>query len=220
MEPWLEHFAETCFRRSADTAHDLKTPLNIAVLNLELMRMRAKKAAEEDDEKFAAHARAVEQELRRLARIFDAFFVYSVPPRDGTEPGHLLVAPVLKELASSAGVQIADGTAETVYAHEGRFRDLLRLFLEGASRLIEGGLPSVETKAVGGRLTIKLSGPEVTPDLEVEKIFKFYHLDVTGNPDLALATARLIAETMGGTMSGWRDDGRILVELDLPTSER
>ena len=34
MEPWLEKFARANFLRSADTAHDLKTPLNIAVLNL------------------------------------------------------------------------------------------------------------------------------------------------------------------------------------------
>ena len=45
MERWLEHFALASFRRSADTAHDLKTPLNVAVLNLELLRMRIRKLA-------------------------------------------------------------------------------------------------------------------------------------------------------------------------------
>ena len=40
MEPWLESFAQTALRRAADTAHDLKTPLNVAILNLELLKMR------------------------------------------------------------------------------------------------------------------------------------------------------------------------------------
>jgi len=41
MEPWLESFARAIFARSS--AHDLKTPLNVAVLNLELLRMRLRK---------------------------------------------------------------------------------------------------------------------------------------------------------------------------------
>ena len=51
MESWLEAFAQTNFARSVDTAHDLKTPLNVAVLNLELLRMRiARLGAAEKDE--------------------------------------------------------------------------------------------------------------------------------------------------------------------------
>src|SRR5438309_2002884 len=70
MEPWLEKFARANFLRSADTAHDLKTPLNIAVLNLELLRMRIAKISEASgDEKIAGHAAAIESELRRMARI-------------------------------------------------------------------------------------------------------------------------------------------------------
>src|SRR5512141_654401 len=51
MESWLESFARANFARSGDTAHDLKTPLNVAVLNLELLRMRLRKLAGSDDEK-------------------------------------------------------------------------------------------------------------------------------------------------------------------------
>ena len=82
MESWLDHFASTNFRRSSDTAHDLKTPLNVAVLNLELLRMRVAKLTGNDDEKVNAYAKAIEQELRRMAKIFDTFFVLSTPPKD------------------------------------------------------------------------------------------------------------------------------------------
>ena len=68
MESWLESFATTNFRRSSDTAHDLKTPLNVAVLNLELLRMRVSKLAGGEDEKVNAYAKSIELELRRMAR--------------------------------------------------------------------------------------------------------------------------------------------------------
>ena len=58
MDHWLERFARANFARSADTAHDLKTPLNVAVLNLELLRMRMRKLAGDDDEKLAGYAKA------------------------------------------------------------------------------------------------------------------------------------------------------------------
>src|SRR5437762_11731036 len=72
MQDWLESFATTAFRRSADTAHDLKTPLNVAVLNLELLRMRLAKLIEGGDEKLTAYAASIDVELRRMARIVDS----------------------------------------------------------------------------------------------------------------------------------------------------
>ena len=74
MDFWLEHFARANFLRSADTAHDLKTPLNVAVLNLELLRMRLRKIADDTpDDKISDYTRAIEVELRRLGggRPFD-----------------------------------------------------------------------------------------------------------------------------------------------------
>ena len=94
MESWLDHFASTNFRRSSDTAHDLKTPLNVAVLNLELLRMRVAKLTGNEDEKVNAYAKAIEQELRRMARIFDTFFVLSTPPKDEEEPAEIDLCPL------------------------------------------------------------------------------------------------------------------------------
>ena len=86
MDSWLDHFAHTAFRRSSDTAHDLKTPLNVAVLNVELLRMRLAKiaGAAADDEKILAYTRSIETELRRMARIFDTFNRLPPPCRSGT----------------------------------------------------------------------------------------------------------------------------------------
>src|SRR5947207_8987389 len=99
MEAWLEKFARANFLRSADTAHDLKTPLNVAVLNLELLRMRLAKLGTTDG-KIAGYASAIEGELRRMARIFDTFFLLSTPPGDQSI-GDVDIASLANEAAAA-----------------------------------------------------------------------------------------------------------------------
>src|SRR6266550_9619329 len=135
MEDWLQQFARANFARSADTAHDLKTPLNVAVLNLELLRMRMRKLAGDDDEKLAGYARAIEVELRRMARIFDAFFLLSTPPKEG-EPATADVAAVCAGVASAAGYQIEPGDAFPLRAHEARIRQAFKMFFDGVASVL------------------------------------------------------------------------------------
>src|SRR5713226_6024186 len=119
MDSWLENFATTNFRRSSDTAHDLKTPLNIAVLNLELLRMRVAKLAGGEDEKVNAYARSIEQELRRMARIFDTFFVLSTPPKEEGEPQDIELGPLIAEAAGRAALEVdAIGGSFKVRGHD------------------------------------------------------------------------------------------------------
>src|SRR5437588_5677614 len=109
MDSWLERFARAGFRRSSDTAHDLKTPLNVAVLNLELLRMRIAKlaGAAVDDEKIVAYTRAIETELRRMARIFDTFFLLSTPPKGEGGPVELDLCALCAEAGQAAGFRMA-----------------------------------------------------------------------------------------------------------------
>lgn len=215
MESWLDHFARANFQRSADTAHDLKTPLNVAVLNLELLRMRLRKVAGEDDEKVLAYAAAIEAELRRLGRIFDAFFLLSTPPRNEGGPVPVDVAPILAAAASSAGFTVrVDGPA-AVLCHEERIRQAFRMFFDGASKLF----PERDGEAVrdGSRFTVTLSGaPASADDPELTRIFKFYYTDTDGNADLSMAVARLIAETYGGELSAALERDKVALRLSLP----
>src|SRR5882757_11216374 len=107
MEAWLESFATTNFRRSSDTAHDLKTPLNVAVLNLELLRMRVSKLAGGEDAKVNAYAKSIELEFRRMAQIFDTFFVLSTPPKGEGDPQKIDVSPLCSDAAAGARVALA-----------------------------------------------------------------------------------------------------------------
>ncbi len=220
MQPWLERFANTAFRRSADTAHDLKTPLNVAVLNLELLRMRLRKLGTgEEDAKAGDYARSVELELRRMAHIFDAFFLLSTPPKNEGEPQSLDVAKICTTVAETAGVAVGAPTPFFALAHESRIRQAFQLFFEGVSKLLrpEGREAAANS---GGEFRLTMTGTPAPQDFEVTKIFKFYYTDPLGNPDLSLASARLIVETCGGELIGLEDHDKVTLRLSLPPGEQ
>ena len=204
MDDWLEQFARAGFARSADTAHDLKTPLNVAVLNLELLRMRMRKLAGEDDEKLAGYAKAIEVELRRMGRIFDAYFLLSTPPK--------AEEPALVDVAAICG---AGGEPFLIRAHEGRIREAFKMFFAG----LDGVLSAEDRRIEFSRskdFAVTATGTAVASDFDVSKIFKFYYTDPNGNPDLSLATARLIVETYGGVLSAEIDRDKVLIRMVLP----
>ena len=210
MDRWLEPFAETAFRRAADTAHDLKTPLNVAILNLELLKMRLAKLVEAPDEKISIYAAAVEAELRRMGRIFDAFFLLSAPPKNEEEPRPVDIAA----LSGDAG-----GPAWVV-AHESRIREALKLFSDGAAHVLAEERRSTTTSRGSGRFEITIQGLPQAKDCELTKIFKFYYSDPEGNPDLSLAAARLIAETYGGALLAGEEHDKVWLRLTFPLGEK
>jgi signal transduction histidine kinase len=220
MEKWEEFFAESAARRSADVAHDLKTPLNVSVLNLELLRMRVTKLLEgNEDEKTNRYVRSVEMELRRMAKIFDAYFVYSVPPRGGEAPEllriDLALAEALRDSAIEPGENLHPGT---LLVHPRRLDELMTLLITGVLKIIDRSNLVVETNTGNRSYRVSLRGTVSGEDADLGKIFKFYYTDGSGAPELALATARLIAETYGGSLDARQHDGSAIVELTLPIS--
>lgn len=217
MESWLDHFASTNFRRSSDTAHDLKTPLNVAVLNLELLRMRVAKLTGNEDEKVNGYAKAIEQELRRMARIFDTFFVLSTPPKDDEELADIDFCALCAEAAASAKYELAGvGGSFKIRGHGSRIRQALKMFFEGASRVLDEIGRSVAVESTSGRFTVAVTGKPASPDFEITKIFKFYYTDALGNADLSLAAARLIAETYGGELNALDERDKVAIKLSFP----
>ena len=222
METWLENFARANFARSADTAHDLKTPLNVAVLNLELLRMRLRKIADDGDgdEKISVYMRAIEIELRRLGQIFDAFFLMSTPPHGDGAPAAVDLAPILTEAAASSSIGLVTNGRLPVLAHEPRIRRAVVLFFEGAAKLFNNGTDIAAALARNEhRLEVTVTGTPAAENFEPTRIFKFYYSDAGGNPDLTLAVARLIAETYGGEIGAALDRDKVLLRLSFPLGE-
>ncbi|HJQ39596.1 MAG TPA: histidine kinase dimerization/phospho-acceptor domain-containing protein [Thermoanaerobaculia bacterium] len=220
MERWLETFARANFRRSADTAHDLKTPLNVAVLNLELLRMRLRKIAGED-EKIDAYTAAIETELRRLGHIFDAFFLLSTPPKNDEVPSRVDLVAVATDAASSAGYVIECKQPAVIHAHETRIRQAWKLFIDSAPKIVRAEDRKFVVSQDDSTFAVGISGtPDVTEGLELTKLFKLYYTDPQGNPDLSLAVARLIAETYGGELNALEDRDKVSLRFSFPLGER
>jgi len=220
MEPWLETFALANFRRSADTAHDLKTPLNVAVLNLELLRMRLRKVTDDDDEKVAGYMRAVELELRRMGQIFDAFFLLSTPPKGDQAPEPVDLGGILTDVAATAEIGIGSIPPGSCRAHEARIRQALQLFFEGCTRVFPVDGATAAASVEGAHYIVSVTGRPIDTEFEPTRIFKFYYTDAEGNPDLSLASARLIAETYGGELRAVGDRDTVSLRLSLPLGER
>lgn len=220
MDHWLELFAGTNFLRSADTAHDLKTPLNVAVLNLELLRMRIRKLTADEDEKVAAYARSIEVELRRMARIFDTFFLLSTPPKGEGEPAAIDLCPICAAEADAAGIPVSIDRPFFGRVHESRIRQLFKLFFEGASKVLAPEDRLARAGIEDGRFALEVSGRPAGEGFELAKVFKFYYSDPQGNPDLSLATARLIAETYGGELNATGESDKVSLRLKFPPGEQ
>lgn len=219
MDKWLQIFAQANFHRSSDTAHDLKTPLNVSVLNLELLRMRVRKIAGADDEKLNEYTRALEGELRRMARIFDTFFLLSTPPRGEGAPRPFDVGPLCSEAAEAAGYTV-EAASGNVIAHEARIRQGLQMFFEGASRVLKPDNRHLRAEKDESRYTIVVTGQPEAADFELTKIFKFYYTDPAGEPDISLATARLIVETYGGELNASQESDKVNLRLSLPLGDQ
>ena len=216
MDFWLENFARANFLRSADTAHDLKTPLNVAVLNLELLRMRLRKLSDQEDEKANNYMRSIETELRRMGHIFDAFFLLSTPPANEGAPMSIDVAPILTAAAASVSIELRIDGPVPVVTHDPRIRQAVRLFFEGAAKLFGDGLGTAGITRDERRFRLTIAGKPASTDFEPTRIFKFYYTDADGSPDLSLAVARLIAETYGGEIDAALDHDKVWLQLSFP----
>ena len=219
MDPWLESFARANFLRSSDTAHDLKTPLNVAVLNLELLRMRVGKLLGGDDEKVLQYAGALDAELRRMARIFDTFFLLSTPPKNEGEPTALDLRPICSAAATDAGWTLQMEGSGLARGHESRLRQAFKLFFEGTGRVLKSGSREASLRIDGG-FSLSATGEPVTEEFELTKVLKFYYTDAQGNPDLSLASARLIAETYGGDLSASEEHDKVTIRMTFPLGEQ
>jgi signal transduction histidine kinase len=220
MDGWLESFARANFAHSAETAHDLKTPLNVAVLNLELLRMRLRKLNDgNEDEKLANYARAVDAELRRMGRIFDTFFLLSTPPKGEGDPALLDIGAIAIAAAASHGHPLEPIDGVTFRAHESRIRHAFRMFFEGASKLLKPEGQFASMAAGDGTIRLSVTGDPVSDDFESTKIFKFYYSGPEGEPELSLAAARLIVETYGGELNAAQENDKVSLRLSLPLDE-
>ena len=78
-----------------------------------------------------------------------------------------------REVSSWRGV---DGSFK-IRGHESRIRQALKMFFEGASRVLMQNGRSAAVERTPGRFTVAVTGKPARRDFEMTKIFKFYYTD-------------------------------------------
>lgn len=195
--------------RSKDVAHDIKTPINIAVLNLELLRMSLLRDPDPDQKRLEQCASA-ERELRRIAQIMDAWIsVLRVEHGDAASS----VSPIVSEVARELGLSLKVSGELEVQVTEEVLRKLAEDTLSGAADALDGAEATLEAEKDQFRLTIRGNPRDST---EIGKIFKFYYTDASQKPRLELATARLMAEALGGSLQMEHDEDETAFILEMP----
>jgi hypothetical protein len=89
------------------------------------------------------------------------------------------------------------------------------MFFEGLASVLRAEDRRTEVSR-SGDFAVTATGTAVASDFDVSKVFKFYYTDPNGNPDLSLATARLIVETYGGGLSAVDDRDKVQIRMVLP----
>lgn len=220
MADAFEKLARAILRRSPDVAHDIKTPLNIVVLNVELLKMRLRSLGEElgSDNRIQEHCRSIDRETRRISAMADAFLSIARLPEDA-EPERRDAAGSLVEALreESFTVDASDRCELTVYSS--RLAQAGRTLARGLAAIIDPQRAEVECIVEDRRLTLRIEGPyrEETP--EIGKLFKFYYTDPSGEPNLMLASARLLLESMGGTIDMNVSEGNVQFRIQLQGDE-
>ena len=193
----------------------------MAVLNLELLRMRLRKiVGEDDDEKIADYTRAIETELRRLGHIFDAFFLLSTPPKNDERAGRRRRrADRGRRRRRPASIELdADERLPSWPRGENPagVQAVLRGRGEAASATRPAAPPSLATTR---RSQSRVTGQPGRGRLRADENIQVLLHRPEGNPDLSLAVARLIAETYGGELDAAEDRDKVSLRLSFPLGD-
>lgn len=220
MADAFEKLARAILQRSPDVAHDIKTPLNIVVLNVELLRMRLRSIAAEaeSDSRIREHCRAIDQETRRISQIADAFLSIARLPDDAAPERRNVATTILEALREeSFAVDDTDACELTVYAS--RLDKAATMLARGIASIIDAEAATVQCRMDQGRLTIRVEGPNKDETADIGKLFKFYYTDPSGEPNLMLASARLLFESMGGSVDMQVSEGIVQFRIELQGEE-
>jgi PAS domain S-box-containing protein len=211
---------------SAGLAHEIRNPLNAAVLQLQLLERRVAKA--DVDGKIRATADLVRAEIGRLSNLVTDFLLFARPqainPRDidlvqcvGSVVS--LQKPVAKQRRVGLSVQasresiIVEGDAERLK------QIILNLVSNAIEAVDEGGHVDVlvEPYGAGARVIVQDDGPGVPEDC-LARIFEPFFTTKHAGTGLGMAIAHSLVELHGGTIEVTNTTGaRFCVELPRRT---
>lgn len=226
-----DHEAMSAMGRLAlNMAHEIRNPLNAAVLQLHMLSRHVEKLAIQIEEKAILRKRAavVGDEIARLNRLLTEFLELSRPRAILREPVHVgrLVSDVLEletERAGSRGVrfvrELAADACIAIGDREKLKQVAINLVVNALDVMQDGG--ELRATVMGYpeevEMTFQDTGPGIPPD-DLEKIFESFYTTKPGGTGLGLAIVKQIVDQHAGRIEITSTLGQgTLVRVAIPT---
>ena len=209
---------------AAGLAHEVRNPLNSALLQLNVLERRIGKAAPADS--LLSVVTVVKDEIRRLDRLVSDFLAFAQPrPLDlkETAVNELLkgVATLVAVEAEQAGIELQldlEAEAGNLHVEAERLRQVLLNLLRNA----------LEAMGSSGTLTIRSRGPDEAGNVQIEvadtgpgfaedaPIFDAFYTTKPQGTGLGLAIAHRIIAEHGGQITVTSRPGATCFAVTLP----
>ena len=188
--------------------HDLKSPLNAMVVNLELLKVSISDTPQVDRQR--RYVEILHEELMRLNRSIETLLPAAAPPRD--EAGRFDLRALVQEVAALVSTTArhqnvklaveAGGEGAEVHGYRDRIKlALLCLVTNALEAMPEGGSLGLELEVRGdqGVLAVTDSGAGV-PAEAGDRIFERNYSTKPGHTGLGLHVARSVVEFTNGSI--------------------
>jgi PAS domain S-box-containing protein len=209
-------------------AHEIRNPLNAAVLQLHLLARGLDRLSDEHKGTMRSRVTIIEGEIGRLARLLTEFLEMARPRGIRRDPVNVgkLVSDVLDfqaEVLSSHHVELLADIAQGSIARgdsEKLRQVVINLLVNALDAMPESGVLSVRVSSARGSVTIELgdTGPGIDPSILPEIFDPFFTTKEAGT-GLGLSIARKIVDQHGGRIELDSLPGRgTRVRVELPSA--
>jgi PAS domain S-box-containing protein len=211
-------------------AHEIRNPLNAAVLQLHLLRRQIDKLDADAETRSSMHRRAgiVGDEIARLSHLLTDFLELARPREVAREPVHLgeLVGFVLdleREQAAARGVAFVteipvDGCVAIADAAKLK-QVVINLVVNAVEAMKGGGTLTARVRPEGERISLEIedTGPGIEPEV-LKSVFDPFFTTKEAGTGLGLSIVRKIAQQHGGDVRIDTERGRgTRVTVTIPT---
>jgi len=214
--------------------HEIKTPLNVLYMNLQLLNKEIKKCKAEEPsqkDKMLKMTSLINNEIVRINGIIEEFVKYArfpAPVYSEHDLNAILtqLTEIVRQTAQDAGVTVeveADSSLEPVLIDEKKITQaLLNLCMNAIQAMPEGGTLKVATQVTGDYvlLTVSDTGKGIE-EKDIKKIFEPFFTKKVQGMGFGLAIVQRIIEDHGGWITCESQEGEwTRFSIHLPRSAR
>jgi signal transduction histidine kinase len=212
-------------RLSAGIGHELKNPLNAAVIHLELLKQQL--ASDSGDSSAADHVAVIAAQMRRLDEVVQGFLRFIRPENLRLEsvPVTSLVEqimPIVRAEAEPRHIQLSidiPSTLPDIRADSGMMQQaLLNLALNACQAMPDGGRLRLAGAVANGHrveITCEDTGHGIPPE-NLDKIFNLYFTTKEGGSGIGLSMVYRTVQLHDGELEVQSTPGQTIFRVFLP----